>query len=357
MTFLLAESYFHTLDPYAIQLTQNFGIRWYGLSYAAGFLIAWLFISWMARTGRSPLEPKRVGDLMFYVIVGVLVGGRVGYILFYDPKLLIDFSTSFPWWGLLAINRGGMASHGGMIGVFIAIVLFSRKSKVPALHVLDLAAIGALPGLFLGRLANFVNGELIGRAIPDQQNPPWWSMKFPQEMRHWTIEQLSALRPIVDYAGVSSSDWTGALAAISSNPDAPPDWASDMVHIVIDRLILSAQQGNDSVIEHLSSILTAVYPSQIIQAATDGPILLGILALLWMKPRKPGVIGGAFFLVYGVLRIATETFRQPDEGVALLLGLTRGQLLSVFMVIAGAALIWIATRRPGDKLGGLLLRN
>ena len=102
-----------------IEFSSGFGVRWYGLSYAMGFLVAWMMIRWISRRSWSPLPPQKVGDLMFAVILGVLLGGRLGYAIFYEPHLFIGFSKSLPYWDLLAINKGGMASHGGMIGVMI----------------------------------------------------------------------------------------------------------------------------------------------------------------------------------------------------------------------------------------------
>ena len=105
-------------------------------------------------------------------------------------------------------------------------------------------------------------------------------------------------------------------------------------------------------------LLTAYYPSQIIQALTDGPILVAILALIWLRPRKPGVIGGTFLIAYGVMRIVTERYRQPDEGVALLFGaLSRGQVLSILMVLAGIAALILCQRRKVERISGLLRQS
>ena len=156
MLHVLADAYLHRLDPFAIQFTESFGLRWYGLSYAAGFLLGWWMMRWIARTGRSSLTVESVGDLMFYVIAGVLVGGRVGYAAFYDPALFIDFDDGFPFWGLLALTKGGMASHGGMIGVIAACYIFAWRRRISATRLLDAGAFVSTPGLCLGRLANFV---------------------------------------------------------------------------------------------------------------------------------------------------------------------------------------------------------
>ncbi|MCZ6834552.1 MAG: prolipoprotein diacylglyceryl transferase, partial [Planctomycetota bacterium] len=155
MSLFLAEAYFHTLDPDAISLWGKFSVKWYGLSYAMGFLLSWLFFRWMAKTDRSPLSVQGAGDLMFYMILGVLLGGRLGYVVFYDPMLFITFTSKAPFWGLLAINQGGMSSHGGIIGVIIAVCMFCRSHSLSKLHMLDLSTLASTAGLMLGRLANF----------------------------------------------------------------------------------------------------------------------------------------------------------------------------------------------------------
>ncbi|MDP7029668.1 MAG: prolipoprotein diacylglyceryl transferase [Phycisphaerales bacterium] len=325
LTSLVAESYLHRLDPVAIPLSPTMGIRWYGLAYLAGFVLAWVFIRWMARTDRSPLSTSAVGDLMVYAVVGVIAGGRLGYALFYNPAILVTFTSSPPWWELLAIHRGGMASHGGIIGVAIAMVAFAVRHRLPALHLIDLAAIAATPGLFLGRLANFINGELWGKRLSEagQMDPPWWSVKYPEEV------------------GRGGVDLTAASVEYGSSEDLP-------------MMLEAALRAGDARAEALvMPHMTAYWPSQLIQAFSDGPVLLLVLAAVWWRPRKPGVVCGWFAITYGVLRILTEFVRQPDEGVAILAGLQRGQLLSVFMIIAGIVIVWICSSRTIPPIGGL----
>lgn len=351
----LADSYIHTLSPFAIRLSGNFGIRWYGLSYAIGFLIGWIMLRWMARTGRTILSMQAIGDLVFAIVFGVLLGGRIGYAVFYDPALLYSFEKTLPYWDLLAINKGGMSAHGGMIGVIIACWLFARKHKVPVGHVFDLAAFGCLSGLFLGRLANFVNGELHGKAVPDQINPPWWSIKFPQEMTEWGVAKFSQLTPLVDRVGVSVGEWNAALQSIAADPAHPPRAAMQFKDGVIHELIEATQKHDQTVIAALKPLLTAFYPSQFFQAITDGPILFGLLALIWLRPRHPGVIASWFLIIYGGLRIITEIYREPDIGVPLKFGLSQGQLLSVGLVVAGMIGLWLSVRAKTQAMGGLLL--
>jgi phosphatidylglycerol:prolipoprotein diacylglycerol transferase len=335
MFIVLAESYLHNLDPFAIRFTESFGLRWYGLAYAAGFLIAWLFIRWMAKSGRSPLTTSDAADLMFYAIVGVLVGGRLGYATFYDPHLFIGFSPSLPYWDLLAINKGGMASHGGMIGVVLACLVFAKRHKVPVLHLFDLGGLGCTAGFFFGRLANFVNGELKGRPLPEsmQADPPWWSVKYPDEIFTWDPQVPAEAAKLVHLEPLYRT--LGGEATFLQN------------------VVEAARHGNQQVIEILRPLLTAYYPSQIFQSFTDGLLVAALLVLIWWKPRKPGVMGCWYLIIYGVLRIATEFFRQPDPGVATLWGLSRGQVLSAVMVIVGAVLLWICARRRVGRLPGL----
>jgi len=358
---LLAEAYLHTLDEFAYKFPASWpypGLRWYGLAYLAGFGVAWLIVRWMAKTHRTAIPPRAVPDLMIYILLGVLVGGRVGYCIFYDPKLLIGFMPALPYWRLLAINQGGMSSHGGMLGVILAMCIFGARNHISKLHLLDVAVFVAPPGLFLGRLANFVNAELPGRALPDalQQAPPWWSMKFPQEILSWPVEKLARLGEAVEDLGFSAGHWRDSLARMDIDADA-----NQFVQRTVNRLIEAVQSGNETVIAVMRPELTACYPSQLVQAITDGPILGLLLVLVWLKPRKPGLIGVWFLGGYGLMRIASEGIRKPDIGVPLLstpMGdLSRGQVLSLLMVAVWLVAWLIIVRRDAEPIGGMLKKS
>ena len=319
----------HTLDPFAIEISSGFGIRWYGISYAAGFFLGWLLLRELARRERIGLTMLQVSDLMTYLIMGVVIGGRVGHVVFYEPHLLITFHSSLPWWGLLDIHKGGMSSHGGIIGSMIASVLFARRVRLPILHLFDCVAFVAPFGLCFGRLANWVNGELWGKPLPEsmQANPPWWAVKYPAEI-------LESNFPVVKLASLQSL----------VNPAEP----------LPEAVYRAAYLHRTDVLAKLEPLLTAYYPSNFIQAFTDGPILLLVMVIVWLNPRRPGVIAGVFLVTYGAARTTSEQFRQIDDGVFMIGSLTLPMLLSLAMIIGGIALIVLASRQAIKPMGGLL---
>jgi phosphatidylglycerol:prolipoprotein diacylglycerol transferase len=332
---VLAESYLHRLDPFVFQITETIGLRWYGVAYIAGFFTAWLIFRWMAKSKFSTLRLESAGDLVFACVLGVLVGGRLGYGLFYDPSMFITFTSAFPWWEAASIHHGGMSSHGGIAGVLVTFVAWGRKNNIDALHLLDIGSICTTPGLLYGRLANFVNGELWGNPLPReaQTDSPWWSVKYPSE--------------ITDIWLVSPSQYSEQIGVVDTLQASVIGGTSFYSNVVTQMIA-----GNNEVIQTVQPVLTAWYPSQLFQAFAEGPVLLAILVVLWWKPRKPGVISGWFLLVYGLMRICTEAYRQPDVGVELIIGLSRGQLLSVCMAVAGVAVVSICARRDAEKAGG-----
>ncbi len=313
---LLAESFVHTLNPFAVQFSDSFGIRWYGLAYMTGFIVAWLLVRWLSRSGRIPLRPLQVGDYITACVLGVIIGGRLGHVLFYDRELLWHFGDSFPYWGLLEIHKGGMSSHGGILGVFAAMWVYGTRHQIPYLALCDTACYIAPPGLMFGRLANWVNGELWGKVLPDdmQASAPWWSVKYPEE--------AIQLAPTVD------------------------------AHAQAVHLSTLAHAGDAHAAAQIAALVPARYPNNFIQAATDGPLIMLVLVAVWWKPRHAGTIFGAFLISYGILRNVSEQYREPDEGVYTLGPLTLPMLLSIAMVLAGLLLIRYARRSAQPLVGG-----
>jgi phosphatidylglycerol:prolipoprotein diacylglycerol transferase len=159
----------HNLDPFFIRFSENFGIRYYGLAYLAGFAAALALLHRYWKAGRSPHNLNAVGDLVTALVIGVLVGGRLGYFLLYQlGSLGRDPFVLFRVW------EGGMASHGGMAGVLVALWWWCRRRRLPLLPVADLVVSVAPAGLFFGRIANFINGELVGKMTTVK-----WAVIFP----------------------------------------------------------------------------------------------------------------------------------------------------------------------------------
>ena len=298
--------YVHHLNPFLIRFNEQFGIRWYGVAYLCGFVAAFYLLKWLARKGYGSLAEGQVADFTFYAaLFGVLVGGRLGYIIFYRPEIL----TTDPL-GIFRVWDGGMASHGGILGLFIFSWIYARRHKISWTGIGDnLVAVAPL-GLFFGRIANFINGELWGHPT----NVPW-AVQFPTELldnadqARSAIEQCSALNPNLD--------------SVSA--------------------IIEAARSNPQVRDILSHILTPRHPSQLYEALLEGVLLFICLITIRLRFRRPdGLTTGCFFLLYPIMRIIGEVFRVPD---APLTGpFTRGQFLSLFMFIMAFAFFWQAWR-------------
>jgi len=159
---------FPVIDPVLVQFGP-FTIRWYALSYIFGILLAWRYTRALAARGDSPLTPAMLDDFVTWAVLGIVLGGRIGYVLFYQPVFYTENPAE-----IFAVWRGGMSFHGGLIGIILAMALFARRRGLRFFHLTDAIATATPIGLFLGRLANFVNGELFGRP----SNVPW-AMVFP----------------------------------------------------------------------------------------------------------------------------------------------------------------------------------
>lgn len=168
---------FPDIDPVALALGP-LEIRWYALAYLAGFLLGWAYALYLARLpdngknpGSSAIDKSALDDFMPWAILGVILGGRLGYALFYQPSLYLHDPLE-----ALKLWHGGMSFHGGMLGLLVAMVSYAFAKKLPLLRLTDIVCCAAPIGLFFGRIANFINGELFGRTA---ENVPW-AMVFPR---------------------------------------------------------------------------------------------------------------------------------------------------------------------------------
>lgn len=166
----------HDLSPFLWQFPSSWGdwgpggIRWYGISYLFGFFIAFLLLKQYHKNKRSPYDSEQIMNLMTFQVIGVLVGGRIGYALLYQWEAFLTDPLI-----ILRVWEGGMASHGGFIGVAIATLFYAKKSRQDVFPVGDLIVSVVSPGLFFGRIANFINGELWGKVTTVQ-----WGVLFPK---------------------------------------------------------------------------------------------------------------------------------------------------------------------------------
>ena len=286
-------TWLHDIDPIALPLPfWPHGIHWYGLMYLAAFATAWWLGSRRIRAGRLPgVDGDGFSDLLFYGMLGVILGGRIGYVLFYA---LDDFLAN-PLF-LLRINEGGMSFHGGLLGVIVAVLWWSWKRRIHVFDTLDFVApIGPL-GLGLGRLGNFIGGELWGRL-------------------------------------------TGGQGGVVFPASLPPPYSG---HDLATLRQLHASGALDPFARH---------PSQLYQAALEGLVLFAVLWWVSARPRPRYLVSGLFTLLYGVFRFAVEFVREPDAHIGYLYGgwLTMGQVLSAPLIVLGMVLIALSRwRRPAS---------
>lgn len=276
-------------DPIALHIYGNFAIRWYALSYIVGFV---LFI-WLGRrrikAGNTPFTNKMLDDLLTWGILGVIIGGRLGYVVFYDLARYLAHPMD-----ILKIWQGGMSFHGGFIGVLVAAWLYSRKHHLKFWQVMDFVAPLVPTGLASGRIGNFINGELWGRVTDPNA---FWAMGFPQAQ--------------------------GADYLLAKSNPLYAEWLLEYGYL-------------------------PRHPSQLYQFALEGIALFIILWFFSKKSRPTGQISMVFLAGYGLFRFIAEFARQPDSQLGLLtLGLSMGQWLSLPMILLGIiGFIYFGKKHP-----------
>lgn len=271
------------IDPVFLELGP-LKLRWYGLMYLVGFAGGWWLARRRARRPGSAWRVAEIDDLLFYCALGAVLGGRIGYILFYG----------FQGWSedplrLFRVWEGGMSFHGGFLGVLLAVGLFQRRRDKRFFEVTDFIAPFVPIGLFAGRIGNFINGELWGG--PASDSLPW-------------AMQVECRR----FAGLCHDKLGLPAGAVWSPP---------------------------------------LHPTQLYEAALEGLVLFGILWAYSARPRPTMAVSALFLIFYGLFRFAVEFVRMPDAHLGYLAfdWLTMGQILSAPMVLAGLAMLLIAYRR------------
>jgi phosphatidylglycerol:prolipoprotein diacylglycerol transferase len=303
----MASYYLHNLDPFIFRLWGEVGPRWYGMAYVLAFLSAFALMRWLSKKGFLDLPVSAVGDFVTWVaLFGVMVGGRLGYVLFYRPDMLQDPLS------ILKVWQGGMSSHGGIMGVVIFSLIYARRHKMSWTNLGDSLVAVAPIGLCLGRCANFINGELYGRpaTVP-------WAMQFPKELLENAAE--------------------GSRAVVAAQEIVPSLNSTEAV--------IETARTNPQITNILREILPARHPSQLYEALLEGVLLFAILWFVRTRVRTPnGFLTGLFMCLYAIFRIIAENFREPD---APMIGMfTRGQFFSFFLIAIGLAFIIVACRHP-----------
>jgi phosphatidylglycerol:prolipoprotein diacylglycerol transferase len=299
--------YVHDLDPLIFRLWDNVGPRWYGLAYVLAFICGYFVYRKLAQRGFADLPVARVGDFITgAALFGVIVGGRLGFVIFYKPEMLREPIS------ILRVWEGGMSSHGGMLGLLAFTFYYAWRHKLSWFNLGDNLVVTAPIGLFFGRCANFINGELYGRATN-----VFWAMQFPKELNENFSE---ASRAIVECAKIDPS-------------------------LTSSEAIVAAVRPQPQVKEILRGILTPRHPSQLYEAFFEGIVLFAILWFARTRMRQPnGVLTGLFFIIYAIFRIVVENLREPDA--SLIGGFTRGQFFSFFLIAIGVAFVVVAKLRP-----------
>ena len=331
--------YLHNLDPFIFSWSETIGIRWYGMAYIAGMLCGHWFLLHLLKKNRTPLSQKDISNFVTFAICGVLLGGRLGFCTFYQPQLWMEWSSSFPFWGVLEVHKGGMSSHGGIIGLFIGAWVFSYKKGYSFFHLLDLTVFGGAAGIVFGRIANFINGELYGRVI---ESATLWGVQFPSEITSWYYswneQKLRSLKTVVSKLNSIKNPFgeneIKASEAMWEMLISNKERFTAEILSALNRILSYAQQGHQEVILALKDVLPIRHPSQLYQAAFEGLIPFLVILWMWRKPQKSGWIAGVWGISYLVMRIVGEQFREPDVYIGIdFLGLTRGQWLSVVGLI------------------------
>lgn len=295
----MTQPYLVDFNPVAIHLGP-IQVHWYGLMYLIGFLSVALLGEYRRRRGRLPVSREALGDLFFYGMLGVIVGGRVWYMLFYYAG-----GIGWIWHDPLALFKvwdGGMSFHGGLLGVLAAGWWWSRRQRLHFFDTIDFVAPLVPIGLGLGRLGNFINGELWGKptTLP-------WGMLFPH-----------------------------ALEDDKAYVDAHPAWQA-----ILNQFGALPRQ-----------------PSELYELALEGVAMFTVLWLVSLKPRPRYLISGLFALMYGCFRIGVEFVRLPDPQLGYLLGtswVTMGQLQSLPLVVVGLWLLALSRRAPTLRLYTVVL--
>jgi phosphatidylglycerol:prolipoprotein diacylglycerol transferase len=328
-------TYVHQLDPIIFQLGEKIALRWYGLAYLAGFIAAYYLLRHLSAKKLWVLAPDKIADFIAgAAMFGVFLGGRLGYIAFYhipregwaeiarDPLLIIR------------VWEGGMASHGGILGLVAFTLFYAWKHKISWAAIADGLCIVGPIGVFFGRIANFINGELYGRIA----NGVPWAVKFPDALQNPKLPESALFREALHAASEADPNFSEAIAIL---PNAA---MGDQNYAFYFQKLTEWNRESEKVSAAIEPYLSPRHPSQLYEGLLEGALLFLILWGVRLKfPKAPGgLLTGLFFGLYASFRIFAERFREPDAAWVIEGILTQGQFLSLFMYLFAAAFLGLA---------------
>lgn len=337
-------AYVHDLNPVALDLWGPLALRWYGLAYLVGFVAGMLLLKNLGRRGLWVLPPAKAADFVAAAaLIGVFLGGRLGYILFYHiPREGLGSIAADPML-VLRVWDGGMSSHGGILGLVLFTWFYSRRAKLSWTGLGDGLCVVAPVGIFFGRMANFVNGELYGRLADGVA----WSMKFPLTLMDRKAPEYDRFHETAAAAVDADPSLLLSYQTLESARLTGDAFEYSQARSGFFEALLHANRQSDAVSEAIAPYLESRHPSQIYEAVLEGALLFVILWFIRVRfPHAPsGLLTGLFFGLYALFRIISEQFREPDAGWVIENVLTKGQFLSLFMFLFAAGFLAHAWRQ------------
>lgn len=341
------------IDPVIFTLLRNaagepvLALRWYGLMYVIAFVFGYFVFRWLQKSGYLRIKAEDVTNLIVVGVLGTFLGGRLGYLLFYQFDRLFgdkgDFTGGEKIGMIFKVWEGGMSFHGGVLGVGIAVLIYAWVKKQNFWNILD-GAVHIVPfGVAMVRIGNFINGELYGRMITDEAGKPiydaaklpWYAMKFPTE--NDDVLAASKLQDALraDYFAANPAAREIPSSAMHPLPVKPEIW------------------------EQVSQYFPGRWPSQMVQFALEGMAVLFAIWILRRFVKRPGQLSSVFLMLYAICRIPAEMIRQPDAQVdpntpgigatasfLASIDMTMGQLLSVAIFAYGLAQFLVTQWKP-----------
>ena len=324
----------HQLDPVLLEVPGTpLAIRWYGLAYLAGFGLGYYVLLQLSKKKLYVVEPDKLSDFvaMQVCLIGVVCGGRLGEYFFYHlPNVGLGDIIDDPTW-VFRVWEGGMASHGGIIGVILVALWYARRRKLSFPAVLDGLAIVAPIGLCFGRIANYINGELYGR-VCDASN--FFAVKFPQSFGELTVSQRA--EAIADVCQAANVQHASELYLRNEQGE---------IIEYTETMLARVCRENDACCNALAEHLQPRYASQLFEAFGEGLLIFAVLLIVRLKWKNApaGLFAGLFGVIYAIARIVCECFKEPDDAVWA--GVTKGQALSLLIFVGGCLYLYHALKQ------------